>query len=437
MPLTWYTDKGSNSFGHGSSKNAHQVRWTNFTDGFDTNKSQSFGGSGDPDDYVILSILLERGSDRITKEQLKSLYFELKLQDEFVEVGRAVPVVALRLVIDGNPQISYGIDDILSAIGVEHDKRLFPNITQCVILMRRCKFHEIGRSTRSGQTVRIGDKFKDPDDLIKALDELIWYIAENDLVLTDGKLGNYCIYNDILVAMDFDRKYALRITESLREYAVRYMAFLFAFAGIVYKDKRLWDFRRKVLVKYNIALARDDNDEELSIAKTKKQLRVLYDAFGSPPGKMIKHYLAPKIADPVEHIFNSFILPLFTRPAPSASSPPPAPSASSPPPATSVAPPPFSAKKRSHDDDINYEEAARTDKDHVDDDEDDQINDDDEQDPRTDPLSKEVNSEAFDFLVFPSANLGGRSRKMRKRRPKPKSKKTRRKRSLVYHNLTR
>jgi hypothetical protein len=215
------------------------------------------------------------------------------------------------------------------------------------------------------------------------------------------------------------------------------MAFMFAFAGRVYKDERMWDFRRKVLVKYDIALAKDDNDKELSKAKTKEQLRVLYDAFGSPPGKMIKHYLAPKIADPVEHIFNSFILPLFTRPAPSASSPPPAPSAPSPPPAPSVAPPPLN-NKRIHDDDINYEEKARTNKDHVnDDDEEDDVNDDDEADPRTDPLSEEVNSEAFDFLVFPSANLGGRSRKQRKRKRKPKSKKTRRKRSLVYHNLTR
>jgi hypothetical protein len=431
MPLTWYTVKGSNSFGHGSSKNTHQVRWTNFTDGFDTRESRRFGGSNDPDDYVILSILFERGSDRITKEQLKSLYFELKLQDEFAKDGRAVPVVALRLIIDGNPQISYGIDDILQAILDEYYKDpLFPNITQCVILMRRCKFHEIGRR-KQGQTVRIGDKFKDPDDLIKALDELIWYIAGNNLVLTDGKLGNYCIYNDILVAMDFDRKYALSIKESLRPYAVRYMAFMFAFAGRVYKDERLDDFRRKVLEKYNIALP-IVNTTTLSKVRTEVQLNGLYNAFNEDSRKRIKHYLARDFADPVKHIFSSFILPLFTTPAPSVVPPLP--------PAPSVSPPPLSTKKRSHDDDINYEEAARTDKDHVnDDDEEDQINDDDEEDPRTDPLSEEVNGEAFDFLAIPSANLGGRSRKMRKRRPKPKSKskKTRRKRSLVYHNLTR
>jgi hypothetical protein len=297
--------------------------------------------------------------------------------------------------------------------------------------MRRCKFHEIGRSTRSGQTVRIGDKFKDPDDLIKALDELIWYIARKNLVLTDGKLGNYCIYNDILVVLDFDRKYALDIDQRLREYAVRYMAFMFAFAGRVYKDERLDDFRRKVLEKYNIALP-IVNTTTLSKVRTEVQLNGLYNAFNEDSRKRIKHYLARDFADPVKHIFSSFILPLFTTPAPSVVPPLP--------PAPSVSPPPLSTKKRSHDDDINYEEAARTDKDHVnDDDEEDQINDDDEEDPRTDPLSEEVNGEAFDFLAIPSANLGGRSRKMRKRRPKPKSKskKTRRKRSLVHHNLAR
>jgi hypothetical protein len=432
MSLTWYTVKGSNSFGHGSSKNTHQVRWTNFTDGFDTGKSERVGGSNDPDDYVILSILLERGSDHITKAQLASLHDELMLQDQFAKDGKAVPVVALRLVIDGNPQISYGIDDILSAIGVEHDKDPFPTtITQCVILMRRCKFHEIGRR-KQGQTVRIGDKFKDPDDLIKALDELIWYIARKNLVLTDGKLGNYCIYNDILVAMDFDRKYALDIDQRLREYAVRYMAFMFAFAGKVYKDERLWDFRRKVLIKYNIALPIVDTTT-FSKVRTEVQLNGLYNAFKEDSRKMIKHYLAPGFADPMKHIVSSLILPLFTTPASSAPSPPPAPSVVPP-------PPPSSTKKRSHDDDINYEETARTDKDHVnDDDEEDDVNDDDEEDPRTDPLSEQVNSSAFRYLEIPSANLGGRSRKMRKRRPKPKSKskKTRRKRSLVNHNLTR
>lgn len=424
MPLTWYTDKGSNSFGHGSSKNTHQVRWTNFTDGFDTRESIRFGLSNDPDDYVILSILFERGLYHITQTQLASLHDELMLQDQFAKDGRAVPVVALRLIIDGITLISYGISAILNAIRTEHAKDPFPNITQCLILMRRCKFHEIGRR-KQGQTVRIGDKFKDPDDLIKALDELIWYIAGNNLVLTDGKLGNYCIYNDILVAMDFDRKYALSIKESLRPYAVRYMAFMFAFAGRVYKDERLDDFRRKVLEKYNIALP-IVNTTTLSKVRTEVQLNGLYNAFKGDSRKMIKHYLAPGFADPVKHIFSSLISPLFTTPAPSAPSPPPAPS---------VAPPPLN-NKRIHDDDINYEEKARTNKGHVnDDDEEDDVNDDDEADPRTDPLSEE----AFDFLVFPSANLGGRSRKMRKRRPKPKpkSKKTRRKRSLVYHNLTR
>jgi hypothetical protein len=424
LKLTWYTTKDSNSFGYGSSKNTHQVRWTNFTDGFDTDKSEFFGGSNDPDDYVILSILLERGSDHITKAQLASLHNELMLQDQFAKDGRAVPVVALRLIIDGIPLISYGISAISSAIRVEYYNVKFPNITQCLILMRRCKFHEIGRG-KQGQTVKIGDKFTDPDHLIKALDELLWYIAENDLVLTDGKLGNYCIYDKMLVAMDFDRKYALSIKASLRPYAVRYMAFMFAFAGRVYKDERLDDFRRKVLEKYNIALP-IVNTTTLSKVRTEVQLNGLYNAFNEDSRKRIKHYLARDFADPVKHIFSSFILPLFTTPAPSVVPPLP--------PAPSVSPPPLSTKKRSHDDDINYEEAARTDKDHVnDDDEEDQINDDDEEDPRTDPLSEE----AFDFLVFPSANLGGRSRKMRKRRPKPKSKKTRRKRSLVNHDLPR
>lgn len=433
MALTWYTIKGSNSFGHGSSKNTHQVRWTNFTDGFDTLESQSFGTSRDPDDYVILSILLERGLDHITQAQLASLHDELMLQDQFTKDGKAVPVVALRLLIGDTPKIFYGIDDILRAIRVEHDQYPFPTtITQCVILMRRCKFYEIGRR-KQGQTVRIGDKFKDPDDLIKALDELLRHIARKNLVLTDGKLGNYCIYNDILVAMDFDRKYAFDINEGLKEYAVRYMAFMFAFAGKVYKDERLGDFRRKVLIKYNIALAIDDTTT-LSRVKTEAQLSDLYNAFGDTGRKMIKHYLARDFADPVKHIFSSLISPLFTTTTPSAPSPPPAPRVAPPP------PPSLSTKKRSHDDnDINYEEKARTDKDHVNDDEEDQVNDDDEEDPRTDPLRDEVNSEAFNYLEVPSANLGGRSRKQRKRRPKPKSKskKTRRKRSLVNHNLTR
>jgi len=423
MALTWYTIKGSNSFGHGSSKNTHQVRWTNFTDGFDTHESQSFGTSRDPDDYVILSILLERGSDRITKAQLASLHDELMLQDQFAKDGRAVPVVALRLIIGDTPKIFYGISAILNAIRVEHDKDPFPTtITQCLILMRRCKFHEIGRR-KQGQTVRIGDKFTDPGHLIEVLDELLRYIAGNNLVLTDGKLGNYCIYNDILVAMDFDRKYAFVINEGLKEYAVRYMAFMFAFAGKVYKDERLGDFRRKVLIKYNIALAIDDTTI-LSRVKTEAQLSDLHNVFGDTGRKTIKHYLARDFADPVKHIFNSLISPLFTTTPPSAPSPPP---------------PSLSTNKRSHDDnDINYEEKARTDKDHVnDDDEEDQVNGDDEEDPRTDPLSEEVNSEAFEYLRELSANLGGRSRKQRKRRPKPKSKKTRRRRSLVNHNLTR
>jgi hypothetical protein len=203
------------------------------------------------------------------------------------------------------------------------------------------------------------------------------------------------------------------------------MAFMFAFAGKVYKDERLDDFRRKVLIKYDIALP-IVNTTTLSQVRTEVQLNGLYNAFKGDSRKMIKHYLAPGFADPVKHIFSSLISPLFTTPAPSAPSPPPAPSV--------VPPPPSSTKKRSHDDDINYEETARTNKDDVnDDDEEDDVNDDDEADPRTDPLSEE----AFDFLVFPSANLGGRSRKMRKRRPKPKSKKTRRKRSLVNHDLPR
>lgn len=412
MSLTWYTIKGSNSFGHGSSKNTHQVRWTNFTDGFDTRQSRRFGGSKEPDDYVILSILLERGSDHITKAQLASLHDELMLQDQFAKDGKAVPVVALRLIIDGNPQISYGIDDILSAIRVEHDKDPFPTtITQCLILMRRCKFHEIGRR-KQGQTVRIGDKFKDPDDLIKELDEFIWYIAGNNLVLTDGKLGNYCIYNDILVALDFDRKYALDIDESLREYAVRYMAFMFAFAGEVYKDERLGDFRRKVLIKYNIALP-SVGTTILSKVRTEVQLNGLYNAFKEDSRKRIRHYLAPGFADPVKHIFSSLISPLFTTTAPSAPSPPPAPSVVPP-------PPPSSTKKRSHDDnDINYEEAARKEKSPVDHDD----NDTNPANPLRDPLSEQVNSSDFTYLEVPSANLGGRSRKQRKRKSKSKSKK--------------
>jgi|694.fasta_scaffold111999_2 hypothetical protein len=416
MPLTWYTVKGSNSFGHGSSKNTHQVRWTNFTDGFDTSESEYFGGSGDPDDYVILSILLERGSDHITKAQLASLHDELMLQDQFAKDGKAVPVVALRLIIDGITLISYGISAILSAIRTEHAKDPFPNITQCVILMRRCKFHEIGRR-KQGQTVRIGDKFKDPDDLIKALDELIWYIAGNNLVLTDGKLGNYCIYNDILVVLDFDRKYALDIDQRLREYAVRYMAFMFAFAGKVYKDERLDDFRRKVLIKYDIALP-IVNTTILSQVRTEVQLNGLYNAFKEDSRKMIKHYLAPGFADPVKHIFSSLILPLFTTLAPSAPSLPPAPS---------VAPPTLSTKKRSRVV-IDDEEKAIEKKSLADQDEDDT-------NPANHLRDHLTDSSDFGYLEVPSANLGGRSRKQRKR--KPKSKKTRKKRSLVYHNLTR
>lgn len=416
MPLTWYTVKGSNSFGHGSSKNTHQVRWTNFTDGFDTSESEYFGGSGDPDDYVILSILLERGSDHITKAQLASLHDELMLQDQFAKDGKAVPVVALRLIIDGITLISYGISAILSAIRTEHAKDPFPNITQCVILMRRCKFHEIGRG-KQGQTVKIGDKFKDPDDLIKALDELIWYIAGNNLVLTDGKLGNYCIYNDILVVLDFDRKYALDIDQRLREYAVRYMAFMFAFAGKVYKDERLDDFRRKVLIKYDIALP-IVNTTILSQVRTEVQLNGLYNAFKEDSRKMIKHYLAPGFADPVKHIFSSLILPLFTTLAPSAPSLPPAPS---------VAPPTLSTKKRSRVV-IDDEEKAIEKKSLADQDEDDT-------NPANHLRDHLTDSSDFGYLEVPSANLGGRSRKQRKR--KPKSKKTRKKRSLVYHNLTR
>jgi hypothetical protein len=339
------------------------------------------------------------------------------LQDQFAKDGKAVPVVALRLIIDGNPQISYGIDDILQAILDEYYKDpLIPNITQCVILMRRCKFHEIGRR-KQGQTVRIGDKFKDPDDLIKALDELIWYIAGNNLVLTDGKLGNYCIYNDILVVLDFDRKYALDIDQRLREYAVRYMAFMFAFAGKVYKDERLDDFRRKVLIKYDIALP-IVNTTILSQVRTEVQLNGLYNAFKEDSRKMIKHYLAPGFADPVKHIFSSLILPLFTTLAPSAPSLPPAPS---------VAPPTLSTKKRSRVV-IDDEEKAIEKKSLADQDEDDT-------NPANHLRDHLTDSSDFGYLEVPSANLGGRSRKQRKR--KPKSKKTRKKRSLVYHNLTR
>ena len=417
--LTWYTIKGSNSFGHGSSKNTHQVRWTNFTDGFDPVQSERIGGSNEPDDYVILSILFKNGSKLITQDQLKSLYNELHLQNELAIDDRAVPVVALKLTIDGTIKIVYGIPAILSAIDDEYVKDPFPNITQCLLLMRRCDFHEIGRK-KEGQTVRIGDKFRDPDDLIEALDKLLWYIARKNLVLADGKTENYCIYNEKLVVLDSDRKYALNINPIFRVNAVRYMAFMFAFAGTVYRDKRLVIFRQKVLTKYNIALAKDGT-RELSKVKTKEQLKVLYDAFGLTGGKMIKHYLARDFADPVEHIFISLISPLFTTPTPSAPSPPPA---------TSVVPPPphSSTKKRSHDDnDINYEEKARTDKDDVNDDDADKAN------PRTDPLTEEVDSEGFRYLEIPSANLGGRSRKQRKQ----KSKKTRRKRSLLNHNLTR
>ena len=408
QPLTWYTIKGSNSFGHGSSKNTHQVRWTAFNDGFDPVQSESFGGSYEPDDYVILSILFKNGSKLITQDQLKSLYEELLLQNELAIDRRAVPVVALRLIIDGTVKIVYGISAILSAIDNEYTRDPFPNITQCLILMRRCKFYGISRS-KAGQTVTIGDKFRNPDNLIEALDELLWYIARKNLVLTDGKTENYCIYNEMLVVLDSDRKYALNfyqeyplhILESLRDNAVRYMAFMFAFAGTVYRDKRLVIFRQKVLIKYNIALAKIGT-RELSKVRTKEQLEVLYDAFGSTGGKMIKHYLARDIADPVEHIFNSLISPLFTTPTPSVPSPPPAPSVVPP-------PPPSSTKKRGRD----YNEEGT----------------------QTDPLTEEVDSEGFTYLEIPSANLGGRSRKMRKRRPK--SKKTRRKRSLLNHNLTR
>lgn len=415
QPLTWYTTKDSNSFGHGSSKNTHQVRWTAFTDGFDPATSSVIGTSLEPDDYVILSILFKNGLDHITKAQLASLHDELLLQNEFAFVGRAVPVVALKLKINGIIQIVYGISAILSAIRTEHAKNPFPNITQCLILMRRCKFYGISRS-KAGQTVSIGDKFKDPDDLIEALHELLWYIAEKNLVLTDGKTENYCIYNEMLVVLDSDRKYALDINPIFRENAVRYMAFMFAFAGAVYRDKRRQDiFRRNVLIKYKIALAIDDTTT-LSKVKTEEQLNGLYNAFGLTGGKMIKHYLARDLANPVKHILNSLIFPLFTTPAPSAPSPPPS-----------------STKKRSHDDDyINYEKKALTDKDNVNDDEADHV---DKANTRTDPLTEEVNSADFEYLRELSANLGGRSRKQRKRRPK--SKKTRRKRSLLNHNLTR
>ena len=414
--LTWYTTKDSNSFGHGSSKNTHQVRWTAFTDGFDPATSSVIGTSLEPDDYVILSILFKNGSKLITQAQLVSLYHELRLQNEFATDGIAVPVVALKLKIDGIIKIVYGIPAILRAIDDECVKDPFPNITQCLILMRRCKFYGISRS-KAGQTVSIGDKFKDPDDLIEALHELLWYIAEKNLVLTDGKTENYCIYNEMLVVLDSDRKYALNILESLRENAVRYMAFMFAFAGTVYIDERLVIFRQKLLQKYKIALAKDANGE-LSKVKTMEQLTVLYDAFGLTGGKMIKHYLAPGSTQPVEDIFNSLISPLFVTTTPSPPSPPPAPS---------VAPPPasLSTKKR-----------GRGDKDDVnDDDEDDEVDHADKANPRTDPLTEEVNSADFEYLRELSANLGGRSRKQRKRRPK--SKKTRRKRSLLNHNLTR
>lgn len=414
---TWYTTKGSNSFGYGSSKNTHQVRTTNFIDGFDPATSALIGESRNPDDYVILSILFKNGSKLITQDQLKSLYRELELQGRFAIDGRAVPVVALKLTIDGTiHKIVYGIPAILSAIDDEYIKDPFPNITQCLLLMRRCDFHEIGRK-KEGQTVRIGDKFRNPDNLIEALDELLWYIAEKNLVLTDGKTENYCIYNEMLVVLDSDRKYALNILESLRENAVRYMAFMFAFAGTVYIDERLVIFRQKLLQKYKIALAKDANGE-LSKVKTMEQLTVLYDAFGLTGGKMIKHYLAPGSTQPVEDIFNSLISPLFVTTTPSPPSPPPAPS---------VAPPPasLSTKKR-----------GRGDKDDVnDDDEDDEVDHADKANPRTDPLTEEVNSADFEYLRELSANLGGRSRKQRKRRPK--SKKTRRKRSLLNHNLTR
>ena len=424
QPLTWYTTKDSNSFGHGSSKNTHQVRWTAFTDGFDPDKCSGIGGSYEPDDYVILSILFKNGSKLITQDQLKSLYEELLLQNEFAIDGRAVPVVALKLTINGTIKIVYGIPDILSAIDNEYVKDPFPNITQCLILMRRCKFYGISRG-KAGQTVTIGDKFRNPDHLIEALDELLWYIARKNLVLTDGKTENYCIYNEMLVVLDSDRKYALNfyqeyplhILESLRENAVRYMAFMFAFAGTVYIDERLVIFRQKLLQKYKIALAKDANGE-LSKVKTMEQLTVLYDAFGLTGGKMIKHYLAPGSTQPVEDIFNSLISPLFVTTTPSPPSPPPAPS---------VAPPPasLSTKKR-----------GRGDKDDVnDDDEDDEVDHADKANPRTDPLTEEVNSADFEYLRELSANLGGRSRKQRKRRPK--SKKTRRKRSLLNHNLTR
>jgi hypothetical protein len=415
QPLTWYTTKDSNSFGHGSSKNTHQVRWTAFTDGFDPATSESIGESPNPDEYVILSILFKNGLDHITKAQLASLHDELLLQNQFYIVGRAVPIVALKLKINGIIQIFYGISDILNAIGNEYKKDPFPNITQCLLLMRRCKFYGISRG-KAGQTVRIGDQFKDPDHLIEALDKLLWYIAEKNLVLTDGKTENYCIYNEMLVVLDSDRKYALDINPIFRENAVRYMAFMFAFAGAVYRDKRRQDiFRRNVLIKYKIALAIDDTTT-LSKVKTEEQLNGLYNAFGLTGGKMIKHYLARDLANPVKHILNSLIFPLFTTPAPSAPSPPPS-----------------STKKRSHDDDyINYEKKALTDKDNVNDDEADHV---DKANPRTDPLTEEVNSADFEYLRELSANLGGRSRKQRKRRPK--SKKTRRKRSLLNHNLTR
>ena len=118
---------------------------------------------------------------------------------------------------------------------------------------------------------------------------------------------------------------------------------------------------------------------------------------------MIKHYLARDRANPVEHILNSLILPLFTTPTPSAPSPPPT-SIVVPPP-----PPPSSTKKRGRDDN--------------------------EEGTQTDPLTEEVDSEGFTYLEMPSVELGGgRSRKQRKRRPKSK---TRRKRSLLNHNLTR
>ena len=389
MTDTWYV---GNQIGEGSYKNVFEITNSNNSNGFDPAESDKFGKSSNPDDYALLVLKYNR-SRFITEGQLLSLYKELELQDNLSQDGRAVPPVALQLLIEGaGVKTVYGIRQILNELAkyvdIDSDTETFPNIIACMILVRRCDLN-------------ISEQFREPAGLLRALFELIEYIVyEKNIVILDGKPGNYCIYYNIIITLDLDRKYVIDLKHPLdasdnekwknkQVRAVRRMALLFAFVDKVYPDeRRLSEFKKLVLSTFNIVSLNPDGS--CNERDTERKLRDIYTEFGDIGKRTMDHYF-PRDNENMSiptHILRNCILPLFNPQIPQI-------------------------------DDSIPERKRAIDK---------------VQETTVRKVQKPNGSTPMPTW---SNNLGGRSRKMRKRKRKPKYIKTRRKRSLLNHNLTR